>query len=177
MRREEKGKIIQDLKDKANRSVIAVVTDFKGMDVEEMTQLRKNLRDNNVDFKVVKNTLARIALDESPHDVLKDRFTDCCAIAFGYDDPVTPAKVLVDFDKKSKKFQTRFASLEGKYLEATAIKELSELPSREELLGRMLGTMNAVPTNLVSLCTNLIRNMMNALVAIKDQKNEVNEPK
>ncbi len=170
MHRDDKGKIIQDLRQQANKAVIAVVSDFQGMKVEEMTQLRRTLREKNIEFRVVKNTLARIAFEETPHADVKDRFKDCCAIAFGYDDPVTPAKVLVDFEKKSKKFKTRFASLEGRYLEAAAMKELSELPGREELLGKMLGTMNAVPTNFVSLFANLIRNMMNALEAIKEHK-------
>ena len=170
LHRDDKGKIIQDLHQQANKAVIAVVTDFQGMKVEEMTHLRRSLREKNIEFRVVKNTLARIAFEDTPHAGVKDNFKECCAIAFGYDDPVTPAKVLVDFEKKSKKFKTRFASLEGRYLEATAMKELSELPSREELLGKMLGTMNAVPTNFVSLFANLIRNMMNALEAIKEQK-------
>ncbi len=170
MQRDEKGKIIHELQQKANRAVIAVVTDFQGMNVEEMTHLRRNLRENNIELCVVKNTLARIALEGSPHDGIKDKFKDCCAIAFGYDDPVTPAKVLVDFEKKSKKFKTRFASLEGRYLESAAMKELSELPGREELLARMLGTMTAVPTSFVSLFSNIIREMMNALDAIREQK-------
>ncbi len=170
MQREEKGKIIQELQDRANRAVIAVVTDFQGMNAEEITQLRRNLRENNIEFRVVKNTLARIALDGSPHAAIKDKFKDCCAIAFGYDDPVTPAKVLVNFEKKSKKFKTRFASLEGRYMEAAAMKELSELPGRDELMARMLGTMNAVPTNFVSLCANLVRGLMNVLDGIKEQK-------
>ncbi|WP_291322977.1 50S ribosomal protein L10 [Desulfonatronospira sp.] len=170
MHRDDKGKIIQDLRLQANKAVIAVVTDFQGMKVEEMTLLRRSLRENNIEFRVVKNTLARIAFEETPHAPVRDNFKECCAIAFGFDDPVTPAKVLVDFEKKSKKFKTRFASLEGRYLEAAAMKELSELPSREVLLARMMGTMNAVPTNFASLFANLIRGMMNALDAIREQK-------
>jgi large subunit ribosomal protein L10 len=135
-----------------------------------MTRLRTVLRESNVEYQVVKNTLARIAFDDSQHDVIKDKFKECCAIAFGYDDPVVAAKVLVEFEKKSKKFQTRFASLEGKFLEAHSLKDLSELPGREELLARTLGTMNAVPTNFVCLFANMLRGMLNALNGIKEQK-------
>ena len=172
MNRDEKAVIIQSIREKAQRACITVVTDFKGLTVEEMTALRSMLRENNVEYQVVKNTLARIAFEESPHDVIKDKFKECCAVAFGFDDPVVAAKVLVDFEKKSKKFQTRFASLEGKYLEAASIKALSELPGREELLARTLGTMNAVPTNFVCLFANMIRGMLNALNGIKEQKEE-----
>ncbi|MFP4396840.1 MAG: 50S ribosomal protein L10, partial [Desulfonatronovibrio sp.] len=129
-------------------------------------------RENNVEYQVVKNTLASIAFDDSPHDVIKDKFKECCAIAFGFDDPVVAAKVLVDFEKKSKKFQTRFASLDGKYLEAASLKDLSELPGKEELLAKTLGTMNAVPTNFVCLFANMIRGMLYALNGIKDQKEQ-----
>lgn len=172
MNREDKAKIIQSIRDKANRACITVVTDFKGLSVEEMTELRSNLREQNVEYQVVKNTLARIALEESPHSVIKDNFKDCCAVAFGYDDPVVAAKVLVQFEKKSKKFQARFASLEGKFLEANSLKDLSELPGRDELLAKTLGTMNAVPTNFVCLFANMIRGMLNALNGIKEQKEE-----
>ncbi|WP_028573675.1 50S ribosomal protein L10 [Desulfonatronovibrio hydrogenovorans] len=172
MNREEKARIIEDIREKADKACIAVVTDFKGMSVEEMTDLRRVLRSSNVEYQVVKNTLARIAFEETQHEGVKDKFKECCAIAFGYDDPVVAAKILVDFEKKSKKFQARFASLDGKYLEASSLKDLSELPGREELLARTLGTMNAVPTNFVSLFANLIRGMMNALNGIKEQKEE-----
>lgn len=170
MNRDDKAVIIQSIRDKAQRACIAVVTDFKGLSVEEMTRLRTVLRESNVEYQVVKNTLARIAFDDSQHDVIKDKFKECCAIAFGYDDPVVAAKVLVEFEKKSKKFQTRFASLEGKFLEAPSLKDLSELPGREELLARTLGTMNAVPTNFVCLFANMLRGMLNALNGIKEQK-------
>ncbi|MFP4128481.1 MAG: 50S ribosomal protein L10 [Desulfonatronovibrio sp.] len=172
MNREEKAEIIQDLREKAGRATIAIVTDFKGMSVEEMTVLRSNLRQQNVDYQVVKNTLARIALEDSQHEVIRDKFKDCCAVAFGFDDPVAAAKVLVDFEKKSKIFKSRFASLEGKYLEGESLKALSELPGREELLARTLGTMNAVPTNFVCLFANLIRGVLNVLNAVKEQKEQ-----
>lgn len=172
MNREEKAKIIQELREKADRATIAIVTDFKGLSVEEMTNLRSNLRQQNVDFKVVKNTLARIALEDSQHQVIKDKFKDCCAVAFGFDDPVVAAKVLVDFEKKSKKFKSRFASLEGKYLEGESLKALSELPGRDELLAKTLGTMNAVPTNFVCLFANLIRGILNVLNGVKEQKEQ-----
>ena len=172
MNRAEKAKIIEDLRSKAQKASIAVITDFKGLKVEELTKLRSQLRQEQVDYQVVKNTLARIAFTETQHETLKDKFQECCAVAFGYDDPVVAAKLLVQFAKKNKKFQAKCASLEGKYLEPEALKALSELPNKEQLLAKLLGTMNAVPTNFVSLFANLLRNLLYALNAIKEQKEQ-----
>lgn len=172
MNRAEKAKIIEGLKEKADKASIAIVTDFHGLKVAELSPLRAKLHEAGCDYQVVKNTLARKAFDEGSHNVLNDHLKYNCAVAFGYDDPVIAAKVLVEFAKKNDKFSVRFASLEGKFLEETGIKALSELPSREVLLATMLGTMNAVPQNFVSLFANVVRGMVNVLTAIKDQKEE-----
>lgn len=172
MNRAEKAKIIEQLKERADKASITLVSDFKGLKVEDLNALRVKLRESGIDYQVVKNTLARIALEETRHDVIRDSFKECCALAFGYDDPVLAAKVLADFAKQNKKFSLRFASLEGKFLDEQAIQELSKLPGREELLAKLLGTMNAVPTNFVGLFANMMRNMLYALNAIKEQKEQ-----
>jgi large subunit ribosomal protein L10 len=170
VRREDKAKIIEQFKDRADRASICVVTDFKGMSVEEMTELRKKLRESGVDYQVIKNTLARIAVQENDHKPIGEHLKENNAVAFGYDDPVAAAKVLTEFAKGSKALKLKLASLEGSILDDEALKELSKLPGREELLAKMLGTMNAVPTNFVSLFANLMRGLMNALQAIEEQK-------
>lgn len=172
MNRAEKAQIIGQIKDRAQTAGIALVTDFRGMKVNELEGLREKLRENNVDYQVVKNTLARIAFQDSPHAVLSGEFKDCCGIAFGYDDPVVAAKLLSEFAKKNKKFGLRFASYEGQLLNEEAIVELSKLPGREELLAKLLATCNAVPTNFVGLFANLLRNTLYALNAIKEQKEQ-----
>lgn len=168
--REQKAGIIERLKDRADRASIAVVTDFKGLTVEEVTNLRVKLRASGVDYQVVKNTLARIALTDGPHDTIKERFKEQCAIAFGYEDPVAAAKALVDYAKANKKFVIRFASLQGKVIDEEGLKALSTLPSKPQLLAQVLGTMNAVPTNFVSVLANVMRSMLNVLTALKDKK-------
>jgi large subunit ribosomal protein L10 len=168
--REEKAEIIEQIKDRAGRASIAVVTDFKGLTVEEVTDLRVKLREHGVDYQVVKNTLARIALTDGPHDTIKERFKEQCAIAFGYEDPVAAAKALVDYAKANKKFVVRFASLQGKVIDEAGIKALSTLPGKPQLLAQMLGTMNAVPTNFVSVLANVMRGVLNVLTALKDKK-------
>ena len=170
MNRQEKAQIIERLREKAGRASIAVVTDFKGLSVEQVTGLRAKLREVGVDYQVVKNTLARIAVNETDCAVLADQFKENCAIALGYDEPVEMAKTLADFAKVTKKFELKFGCLEGKYLDADGIKELAKLPSKPELLSSMLGTMNAVPTNFVSLMANIPRGLLNCLNGIKEQK-------
>lgn len=172
MDRSEKAEVIKGLNQKANKASIALVTDFRGLKVEEMEELRAKLREQSIDFQVVKNTLARIALQETPHETIKDNFQDCCALAFGYDDPVIAAKVLSDFAKKNKKFQMRFGSHNGQYLTSENIETLSKLPSREQLLSQMLSAMNAVPSNFVGLFANLLRNLLYALNGIREQKEQ-----
>ena len=172
MTRSEKAAVIEAIKANADRASFAVLTEFKGMTVEELTNLRVNLRKAGGEFYVVKNTLARIAFTGGTHDVVKDKFPDNSAIALGFDDPVAVAKALSDFAKQSKLFQLRCGSLEGKEMSAEQVEALAKLPSKEQLLGQLLGTMNAVPTNFVSLFANVLRGLLYALKAIEEKKGE-----
>lgn len=172
MERSEKLAVIEQLKDRADRASICLVTDFKGLTVEQMTELRVKLREAGVEYAVVKNTLARIATSETQHKELGEQLKDNNAIAFGYEDPVAAAKALTDYAKGNKKFVLKYASLEGKMLSEDQVKDLSKMPSKPELLASMLGTMNAVPTNFVSLLANVPRGLLNVLTALKDQKAE-----
>ena len=170
MNRSGKAVIIEAVKARADKASFAVITDFKGMTVEELTNLRVALRNAGGEYLVVKNTLARIALTDGTHDAIKDKFHDNCGVAFGFDDPVAVAKALSDFAKQSKLFELRCASLDGKAMDAAQIDALAKLPGREQLLGQLLGTMNAVPTNFVSLFANMVRGLLYALKGIEDQK-------
>lgn len=168
--RSEKAVIIEAVKAKADTASLTVLTDFKGMSVEELTRLRVTLREAGGEYLVVKNTLGRIAFTGGTHDTIKDLFKENSAIAFGYQDPVALAKALSEFAKTSKVFKVREGSLEGKMMSAAQVDNLAKLPSKEQLLGQVLGTMNAVPTNFVSLFANMIRGMLYALKAIEEKK-------
>lgn len=170
MNRSGKAVLIEAVKARAEKASFTVITDFKGMTVEELTNLRVSLRKAGGEYVVVKNTLARIALTDGAHDAIKDKFHDNCGVAFGFDDPVAVAKALSDFAKQSKLFELRCASLDGKAMDAAQIDALAKLPGREQLLGQLLGTMNAVPTNFVSLFANMVRGLLYALKGIEDQK-------
>ena len=151
MNRSEKAALIAQIKAKADAASFVVVTDFKGMTVEELTRLRAKLYECGGEYLVVKNTLARIALTDGMHDSVKDMFKENCGIALTSQDPVAVAKAVSEFAKTSKLFTVRHASLEGKMLSAAQVDALAKLPGKQELLGQVLGTMNAVPTNFVSL--------------------------
>lgn len=170
MNKTQKAAIIEGLKAKAGAASILVVSDFKGMPVEEMTRLRIKIREIGGDLVIVKNTLARIALTDSTHGAIKDSFKENSAVAFGMEDPVALAKALSAFAKTSKTLKLKHGSLEGKMLTAEHVDALAKLPSRPELLAKALGTMNAVPTNLVSLLANTIRPLLYALKAIEEKK-------
>jgi large subunit ribosomal protein L10 len=172
--RTEKAKVIEELRGVASPASIAVVTDFKGMTVEQMTELRVKLRSANVNYHVVKNTLARLALADCAHKVLGDKLKENNAIAFGYDDPVAAAKVIADFlrDNPKTKLQLKGASLEGKYLTEEQVKDLAKLPGKTELLAMLLGTMGAVPRNFVCVLAAVPRGLLNVLTALRDQKAE-----
>ncbi len=170
MNREQKAALIANIKAAAADTSIAVIADFKGMPVEEMTRLRVKIRDAGGEILVVKNTLARIALTGTSHEVITGNLRENCAIATGKGDPVAIAKALSDFAKTSKTLVVKSASLEGKLLTAAQIAELAKLPGRPELLAQMLGTLNQVPTGFVSLLANTIRGMLYALKAIEEKK-------
>lgn len=170
MNREEKKQIVEELKDRFDRSKVLIVTDYKGLDVESINDLRRKLREADVEYKVVKNTLLERAAEGTDVEPIKDRFKGPSAIAISYDDPVAPAKVLTDFAKANDKLEIKIGVMGGKVMELTDIKSLSSLPSREELLAQVLSAMNAVPGSFVRTLNAVPAGLVNVLSAIKDQK-------
>lgn len=170
MNKDQKAVVVARIQAATSGASIAVVADFKGMPVEEMTRLRVKIREAGGELLVVKNTLARIAFAGSVHAVIKDNFRENCAIALTSQDPVSIAKAMVDFAKTSKTLAIRHASLEGKLLSAQQIDALAKLPGKQELLAQLLGTLNQVPTSFVSVLANTIRGMLYALKAIEEKK-------
>jgi large subunit ribosomal protein L10 len=170
LNRTDKAAVIERLMSKSQDAPIAVVADFKGMPVEEMIRLRVKLRAVGGELIVVKNTLARIAFANGKHDAIKDLFRENCAVAVGRNDPVALAKAVTDFARTSKTLVLKHGSFEGKPLTTAQIEDLAKLPGKQELMSRVLGTMNAVPTNFVSLFANMLRGMLYVLKAVEDRK-------
>jgi large subunit ribosomal protein L10 len=167
---ENKKKIVEDLKKKFTTTKVVIVTDYKGLNVAQMTELRRNLSEAKVEFQVVKNTLLTRASKDTDAELLADVFKGPSGIALSFDDPVAPAKILTQFAKDNKKLEIKAGVMNGKMMNLDAITALSKLPSREELLAQVLSTMNAVPTGFVRALADVPRRMVNVLNAIKDQK-------
>ena len=166
----EKKRIADDLQARFEKSIIVILTDYKGLNVESMNLLRRKLREAGAEYQVVKNSLLVRASEGNDVALIKEHFKGPSAIALSSTDPVAPAKVLADFVKENKNFEVKVGVLNGKALDLDAIKALSTLPSREVMLARVLSVMNAVPTSLVTALSDVPRRMLNVLQAIKEQK-------
>ncbi len=170
MRLEAKKQITDDLHDRFARSAVIIVTDYKGLDVASMNDLRRKLGEAEIEYQVVKNTLLVRAAEDTEVALIKDYFKGPSAVAISYDDPVAPAKVLAQFAKENDKLEIKVGVLNGKVLDVQAIKALATLPSREVLLAQFLSALNAVPTSFVRAIAEIPRSLVNVLTAIKDQK-------
>lgn len=170
MRKEEKAEIVQAIQEKLARAQIGILADFTGLQVEAMTQLRRQLKESGGELKVVKNTLLHRAAAETPVAPLSPQFTGPNALALGYADPVAVAKALIKFAQDKPLLKIRAGVLAGQVLSPQEIDALSKLPSREVLLAQLLGVLQGVPTALVTALAAVIRSLLNVLVAVKDQK-------
>lgn len=173
MQMDKKKAIVEELHEKFSKSKIVILTDYKGLDVGAVSDLRRRLNDINAEFKVVKNTLLARASENTYVELIKEDFKGPSAVAMSYDDPVAPAKVLTEFAAGNDKFEVKLGVLGGKRLDVAAIKALSSLPSREVLLAQVLSAMNGVPTGFVRVLNAVPQKLLYALQAIKEQKESV----
>ncbi|RLQ91773.1 50S ribosomal protein L10 [Falsibacillus albus] len=158
---EQKKQIVEEISEKFNSSVSTVIVDYRGLNVAEVTELRKQLREAGIDFKVYKNTMTRRAAEAAELSGLNDALTGPNAIAFSTEDVVAPAKVLNDFAKKHEALEIKAGVIEGNIATAEEIKALAELPSREGLLSMLLSVLQAP-----------MRNFALATKAVAEQKEE-----
>lgn len=170
MRLDRKKEIVAELADKFARSKVVIVTDYKGLDVTAINALRRSLREGQIEYKVVKNSLLIRAAKGTDVEPLTDLFKGPNAIALSYEDPVAPAKLLTDFAGEHDQLEIKAGVMDGQFMDLNAIKTLSSMPSREELLAKVLSAMIGVPTNLVRALNDNIARLLNVLTAIKDQK-------
>lgn len=173
MQMDKKKAIVEELHEKFSKSKIVILTDYKGLNVAAVSDLRKKLNEINAEFKVVKNTLLSRASENTYVEAIKDDFKGPSGVAMSYDDPVAPAKVVTEFAAGNDKFEIKLGVLGGKRLDAAAIKALSSLPAREVLLAQVLSAMNGVPTSFVRVLNAVPQKLLYALQAIKEQKEAV----
>ncbi len=170
MARPDKEAAVKEIQEKLKEAKSLVVTDYIGLDVAEMTELRAKLREAGVDYKVVKNTLARIAANNSDLSELNEFFKGPTAVAFGIEDVVAPAKILDEFAEDHEVLEIKGGYLNGEIISKEKVESLAKIPSRDELLGKAFASMKAPITGFVNVLNGNLRNFVNVLSQIKDQK-------
>jgi large subunit ribosomal protein L10 len=166
----QKKELVARLATQLAEAQISILVDYKGLDVQKITELRYQLRQAGSQMEVVKNTLLNLASQNTDAALLKDFFKGPSAIVTSSSDPVSPAKILIDFAKDNDKLEIKAGAFGGKLLDSEQIKDLAKMPSREELLGRLVYTLNAVPTSFVNVLAGVPRGFVNVLNGIKEQK-------
>lgn len=172
MNREEKAAAISELNEGIGSATNAFLISFKGITVPQVTELRKHVRESGSDYVVVKNTLALIAVKDSPLVALKAQFKGETAVAFNQTDAVALAKALTKFAKDVPTVQFKGAMLNGQIVPATEIQNIANLPSREELISKLLFLMQSPIRGLVTVLSANIRNLAVVLDQVRKQKEE-----
>jgi large subunit ribosomal protein L10 len=171
LNKQSKQQVVTEVHEKLARAKAVFLADFRGMTVEKATTLRNDLRLAAVEYKVVKNTLLEIASADTDAVALASHFNGPTAIAITYTDPVAAAKVLAKYAKEQQAaFRLKAGLLSGKMITVAEIQALAELPSREVLIAKMLGSMNAPATNFVGVLAAVPGTFVRALDAIRQQK-------
>ncbi len=161
---------ISQIKEKIDKAQVAIVTEYKGYTVEEITNLRRALQKEDGDYMVTKNTLAKIAIKGTPYEILADAMKGPIALAFGYGDQVAPAKALSKFIKDTKKGEILAAVMDGKLMTAKEAQALATLPSKSEIYAKMLGCINSPASGIVGGINGVMSALVRAVAAVRDQK-------
>ena len=156
---EKKIETVQELRDRIERCVIAIATDYRGLTVTEMGQLRRAIREAGVEMRVVKNRLFLRALQEADRPEMAELLEGPTAIIFGYDDVVAPARVANEYMRTARNaFAVRNGAMDGRLLSTADLRDLASLPSREILAGQVAGALQAPVTQLSGLLSRLLAN-------------------
>lgn len=169
---QSKVALVDEIKDKIENSHSIVLVNYRGLNVEEVTELRAKYREAGVDYKVYKNTMMRRAFEELGHDEIGEFLKGPSAIAFGTEDPVSPAKITADFAKDHEALEIKAGFMDGAVMDQKAIEDLAKLPSKEELIGKFLGGLNSPLQGMVNVMNGTLKGFVVALNAIAEKKKE-----
>ncbi|MFH1729031.1 MAG: 50S ribosomal protein L10 [Pseudomonadota bacterium] len=173
MNRNDKEKMVEQLKDDFSKITAAVLADYRGTNVDLLTTLRRELRNEDINFKVIKNTLAKRAIKGTAAEVLDKELEGPIAIAYSFGDEIAPAKIISKFIKEHKNitFEIKAGYLAGKSLDKTEVDNLAKLPSKQELIGKLLYLIGYPISGFVGVLHNAgAQRLVYALEAIKKQK-------
>ncbi len=171
--RQQKELSVNEIREKLAGSRSVIFADYKGLNVARVTELRKRMRAAGVEMKVVKNTLTRLAASELGYEAVNPKLEGPTAAIFGINDPVAPAKVLDAFSKEFKyNFEIKGAIVEGKVIDASGVKALADLPSKEVLIAMALGTLQAPIVGFLNVLQGNARQLVYVLEAVRKQREE-----
>lgn len=162
---ELKQPVIAEISENIKDAQSVVLVDYRGLTVEQDTELRKQLREANVIYKVYKNTMMNFAFKDTDFAQLADKLEGPSAIAISKEDATAPARVIVNFAKKADKLEVKAGVVEGTLYDADGIKELSKIPSREELLSKLLGSIQSPITNFARVIKQIAEAKENGIEA------------
>ena len=165
----QKKQVVKDVSDVVGNAQAAIIAEYRGLTVEEMKTLRREAHDNNVHVKVVKNTLLRRAVQDTDFACLDEHLVGPLAFAAS-EDPVAVAKILDKYAKEFKSLEIKAGSMSGALLSESEIKALAQLPSRDELLAKLMGTMQAPIAKFVQTLNEVPSKFVRGLAAVKDAK-------
>jgi len=168
----EKADELEQLEKAFKGSDSAILVDYKGLNVPQVTELRRQLRTAKASYKVVKNTLAKRALKGTKFEALEKFFEGTTAVAYTKTDPVALAKTLTTFVKTAPKLTIKAAVVQGRQVKPTEVTDLAALPSKPELYARLLGTFQAPMVQVVTVLSAVPRNLMNVLAAAEKKRGE-----
>ena len=172
MARPEKVAEVQAIAERIESAQSMVLADFSGLTVDQMTDFRRSCREKSVECRVVKNRLARIAADQSSMEGIKDFLTGPTAILFCVESQVDPAKLIVEFAKENQAMEIKGGFVDGAFLDTTQVVALSKIPSYEELLAKMMGSLNSPATGLVGTINGVAAALARVIDAAAKQKAE-----
>ena len=172
MRIDDKKIAVEELNEVANKAVSAIAADYHGTTVSELTKLRQEARDSSVHLKVIRNTLAKRALNDTKFSCFEDLLVGPTMLAFSLEDPTSAAKLVNNFTKVNKNFQVKGLSLGDSLLELSKLSAIANMPSRDEALAQLAGILNAPMTKFVSILNQVPSKLVRTLQAVKDQKQQ-----
>lgn len=168
----KKQEKVGELKEKLTNSSGFILTDHRGLTVKEITELRRRLRETNTEYHIIKNTLLQRALEESKLESLRDSLQGPTAVVFGSDPNLAAAKVLLDFSKEFEKPAIKAGVIASNVLTVEEVKAVANLPSREVLVARVIGGLQAPLSGLVNCLAGLIRGLITVLKAVSEKVEE-----
>jgi len=166
----QKSQMIDEIKGKIDNAQSLVLVDYRGLNVEQITELRSKYRAAGVDYKVYKNSMMRFAFKDAGLEDFNEFLKGPSGIAFGMNDPVSAAKITSDFAKNHDKLEIKAGVVDGKVINANGVIELAELPPREVLIARVLGGLNAPIQGFANVLSGTIKGLAVVLNAIAEQK-------